>query len=175
MLIFLKSCSVRQPDLVLPYQCSSEAPGAVGARARHGDVVVLVDAELLVQGDAGLALGHQLVEVGARAEVVPDAAHDEHLDVVVDAGLEQQVGVAAAGRDGRDVELVRTVERDGGDPGGRILLVEDDLLGRWDIGCAHVVRLLARGMGVVDRDSGPESVTTIGSCTYRAPTPSFQT
>ena len=100
-----------------------------------------------------------------RPEVVPDAAHDQDLDVVVDAGLEQQVGVTAPGRNGRDVELVGTVERDRGDPRGRILLVEDDLLGRWDIGGAHVVRLLVGGMGVVARDSGPASVTTTGSWT----------
>ena len=96
--------------------------------------------------------------------MVADAADDEHLDVVVDAGLEEQVGVAPAGGDGRDVELVGTVERDRGDPGLRILLVEDDLLGRWDIGVGHVVRLLASRNGCRrEQTRGLTSVTTTGS------------
>ena len=65
--------------------------------------------ELLVQRRAGGLLRHQLVEVGPRPEVIADAPHDEDLDVVVDAGLEQEVGVPPAGGDRRDVQLVGTV------------------------------------------------------------------
>ena len=99
MLIFLKSCRLRQPDRGLPYQWTQRRAGPV--RARSGGIVTSsssVEAELLVQRGALRSLGHELVEVGAGPEVVADAPDDEHLHVVVDARLEDEVAVAAAGR-----------------------------------------------------------------------------
>ncbi len=109
MLIFLKSCRLRQPALRVGVPVHERRRRRGTSAGGHRDVLVGVDAELLVQRRAGGLLGHQLVEVGAGAEVVALAADDEHLDVVVDAGLEDQVAVAAAGADRRDVELVGPV------------------------------------------------------------------
>ena len=147
MLIFLKSCRRPAAGSRVAVPVEERRPGAVRARARHRDVVVVLEPELLLQRDARGPLRHQLVEIGTRSEVIADASHDEHLDVVVDAGLEQEVRVPPPGRDGRDVELVGTVEGDRGDACARILLVEDDLLRRWDIGFGHVRRSLPRGTG----------------------------
>ena len=74
---------------------------------------------------------HELGQVGAAAEVRAVGPDDEDLDVVVDVGLADEVGVAVLGVDRHGVELVGTVERDGGDLRRRVLLVEDDLLRRW--------------------------------------------
>ena len=90
--------------------------------------------------------------------MIADATHDEDLDVVVDARLEQEVRVPLAGRDRRDVQLVGAVEGDRRDAGARILLVEDDLLRRWDIDCGHVWGLLASRNGFVESSSGPVAV-----------------
>ncbi len=163
MLIFLKSCRLRQPGAGVAVPVEERCAGPIRTRRRHGDVVVFVDAELLVQRRARSLLCHQLVEIGPRPEVIADPPNDEDLDVVIDAGLEDQVRVAPAGRNGRDVQLVGAVQRDGGDAGLGILVVEDDLLRRRDIGFGHVRLLLVSRNGVLESGSGPVAVTTTGS------------
>ena len=85
---------------------------------------------------------HELGQVGAAAQVRAVGPDDEDLDVVVDVGLADEVGVAVLGVDRHGVELVGAVERDGGDLGGRVLLVEDDLLSRWALVRSSVMRAL---------------------------------
>ncbi len=75
--------------------------------------------------------------------MVADTPYDENFDVVVDAGLEQEVRIPPAGGDGRDIQLVGPVEGDRGDAGCGILLVENDLL-RWrHVGIGHVKGFLS--------------------------------
>ena len=70
--------------------------------------------------------------------MVADATYDQHLDVIIDAGLEQELRISPACGNRRDVQLVGPVECDRGDPGAGILLVENDLL-RWrDVDIGHL-------------------------------------
>ena len=137
------------------------------AHRRVGDVGVL-EPELAEQAVVELDRLHELGEVLAGAEVVALAADDEHLHVVVDVGLVQQVGVAEPHGDRRRVEVVGPVQREGGDLGRRVLLVADpvrvvvlELVG-------HVSR---RGRGsactlvltIFTASSGPTASTTLAS------------
>src|SRR5580704_3902816 len=102
--------------------------GPVRTRARHRHVVIVTEAELFLERGSLRPLGHQLVEIGSRSQMVAYTAYDENLDVVVDARLEQEVRIPLARGDGGDVQLVGPVEGDRGDAGAGILLVENDLL-----------------------------------------------
>jgi hypothetical protein len=62
--------------------------------------------------------------------MLADAADDQHFHVVVDIGAQHEVGVALARGNRRRVEEARPVQRDRRDLGRRVLLVEDDFLGR---------------------------------------------
>ena len=106
--------------------------------------------------------------------MIADATHDEDLDVVVEAGLEQEVRIPPSGRDRRDVELVGTVQSDRRDARARILLVEDDLLGRRDVDFGHG-ELLASRKRIRREQFRPGRGDDDRSWPYKAPMPSFQT
>ncbi len=105
---------------------------AVGVPRRVLDVGVLGDPQQVPHALVVVAVRHDLHElgqVGAAAEVRAVGPDHEHLDVVVEAGEPDQVRVPVLGIDGHRVQVVGAVERDRGDLGLRVLLVEDDLLG----------------------------------------------
>ena len=124
MEIFLNSWSVRQPPRGSVNHWVAVAPWRKLRLRRVGDVGVL-EPELAEQAVLGPHRLHELGEVLAGAEVVALAADHEDLHVVVDVGLVQQVGVAEPHGDGRRVELVGPVQREGGDLRRRVLLVAD--------------------------------------------------
>jgi hypothetical protein len=71
-----------------------------------------------------------LRQIAATAEVRTDTADHQHLHVIVDIRLVNQLGEAKPCGDGGGVELIGTVQSDGGDLGAAILLVQHGLLRR---------------------------------------------
>ena len=73
-------------------------------RARNepfGGIRDFVSADAVFGQPRAVAVGvlhrHELGQIGAAAQIVAGTADHQHLDVVVDAGAVQQVGVADAG------------------------------------------------------------------------------
>jgi hypothetical protein len=82
------------------------------------------------QGHAGvLQHGSLFRQIAAAAEVLPLTADDDHLDVVIDVALVNEVGVHLAHAERGRVLCLRTVEGDGGDAVLLVLLEPDVLLG----------------------------------------------
>ena len=124
MLIFLNSWrrAAAAPGIGEPLR----GGGAVAEVAlRRVDDVLALQLHLAQQAVVGVDRLHELGEVLPGAEVVAGAADHEHLHVVVDVRLVQQVGVAEPHPDRRRVEPLGTVEGERGDLGVGILLVED--------------------------------------------------
>ena len=102
---------------------------AVRATRRVLHVSILGDADDVLHRDVA-PLGHdvhELGEVGTTAEVGAVRANDEHLHVVVEVRMTDEVGVSMLRVDRHGVELVGAIECDRRDLRGRVLLVEDDL------------------------------------------------
>ena len=93
---------------------------AVGVFGWVFDVFIFTDAEFREHRVIRVAIEHagHFRQVGAAAEMLADAAHDEDFDVVIDIGAVHQIRETLPRGDGGGVQCFRAVQGNGGDFGG---------------------------------------------------------